>query len=96
MAGIGVTKEQVNAVAGQIALDIADTGQRVQAFKAWLDTKTVEDMERMGFTTEEATLIKSAYADAFQHIAIFTGQATLAQPKDFRVFLQQLWGFGRK
>ena len=94
--GIQVTKDQINAVAGNLALDIADVGSRVTQFKAWLDTKSVEDLEALGFTAEEAAVIKSAYADAAQHIAIFTGAAALAQAKDFRLFLRQLWGFGRK
>lgn len=96
MAGIAVTKEQIDSVAGQLALDIADVGHRVSAFKAWLDTKSVSDLEALGYSTQEANVIKSAYADAAEHIAIFTGSAALAQPKDFRTFLRQLWGFGRK
>lgn len=96
MVGIAVTKEQINAVAGHLALDIADVGARVTSFKAWLDTKSTEDLVALEFTEEEAAIIKSAFADAAQHIAIFTGAAALAEAKDFRLHLRKLWGLGRK
>lgn len=98
MFGLGsyFTKDTVNTVAGQLALDIADVAHRVEAFKAWLDQTPDQDLVDLGFSGQEVAMIKSALADQAELVAIFRGNATLAEAKDFTVFLKLLWGFGRK
>ncbi len=90
--GVGVTKADVDQVAGAIAGQLRDTFERIESFKEWLDTVQVADLEALGFTTAEANTLKSAYADAAQLRTIFLGTATLAVAKDFRAFLKLCWG----
>jgi hypothetical protein len=40
------------------------------------------------------TVLKSAVTDLAQFSTIWTGQQPLAAPKDFTVFVRQLWGIG--
>ena len=92
--GLEVTKTQVDGVAGTIARDINRLFEDIVTFNLWLDGKSVADLEAMGYSTNEANVLKSAYADAAQLQTIFTGAANLASVKDFRTFLRQLWGLG--
>lgn len=94
--GTHITKDTVNQVAGQLALDLCDTMQRIEDFKAWLDQTPDVDIEALGFSAQEVATIKSAFTDQAELVAIFRGAATLAQPKEFTAFLRLLWGFGRK
>lgn len=92
--GLDVTKAQVDRIAGAVAQRLNESFDFIREFKEWLDTKTVGDLEALGYTTAEANTLKSAWADAGQLADIFLGTASLATAKDFRTFLRQVWGLG--
>jgi hypothetical protein len=92
--GLTPVKAEVDSMAGVIARELQAVMSRIEKFKFFLDSKTVEDLESMGYTTTEANTLKSAYADAAQLAALFEGSGTLGVAKDFRAFLRQVWGLG--
>lgn len=94
MAGIAVTKTQVDDMAGTTARDLRLAFERVADFKQWLDTKTAGDLENMGYTAGEAAVIKSAFADMAKLAAVFNGADTVTPAYDFKTFARQLWGLG--
>jgi hypothetical protein len=94
MVGIEITKANVDKAAGTFARDLRTAIDHIVAFKEWLDTKTVGDLEALGYTTSEANTMKSAYADARQLADLYLGATTLGAQKDFRTFMKQLYGLG--
>lgn len=94
MVGIPITKTQVNEMAGSIALDVKVAFDRVAGFKAWLDGASVDDLIALGFTTDEASLIKSAYTDLARARAIGRGEDVQLEPYNFTTFAGRLWGLG--
>lgn len=96
MAGIAVNKDQVNSLAGQLALEVKDVLDRVLVFQEWLAAKTTADLVALGFQDADVAIIKSGIADAAQLAEIFYGREALADAKDFRAFLKQLYGIGRR
>ena len=96
MIGIQYTKANVNELVGSTALDIAAAFTRVRQVKTWLDTQTVDDLVALGFSLEEATVIKSAYTDLSRAAAIGMGLDVQSEPYDFTTFARRLWGLGVK
>lgn len=94
MAGIVVTAQDIQGAAGNIAKKLVGVASDIATFKLYLDGKSVDDLVAAGLTSQDATLIKSAYTDAAQLMAIAQGHATLAEAKNFMVFIRQLWGLG--
>lgn len=92
--GINITKSDVDRVFGAAALELNVIMDKLGELEAWLDTKTVSDLEALGYTTSEANTLKSASADADQLRTLYEGTATLGAAKDFRTFLKLLYGFG--
>lgn len=92
--GINVVKTDVDRVFGAAALELNVLMDKVGELKVWLDTKSVADLEGMGYSTAEANTLKSAWADADQLRTLYEGTATLAVAKDFRTFLKLVYGFG--
>jgi hypothetical protein len=92
MAGIVVTKAEVDTAAGSIARDLQLNMRRVIEFKRWLDAKSDQDLTALGFGAAEIADIRSAFADAAELADICYGNATLGANKDFRTFLRRLSG----
>lgn len=91
--GIPTTKADLDNVAGSTARSLFNVFTNVRQVKDFLDTKTTGDLEEMGYTTNEAAVLKSAYADLAELAATFNGAApghTTAH--DFRTFSKQLIG----
>lgn len=94
MVGLQTSRSEIDAVAGSIARDLNVLMKRVTVLKAYLDQTPDADLTAMGYTAQDVALLKSAFADAAQLEAIFRGAGTLADAKDFRAFLRQVWGLG--
>lgn len=93
MAGLEVTKAELNNVAGSVARSLFNVMGNVQQVKAWLDTQTVQNLVDLGYTTDEANLIKSAYADLAELASVFNnGAPAHTTAHDFRVFAKRLIG----
>jgi len=92
--GLPVSQQEVNQRAGDIARSFQRGFDDVLTMKGYLDATPDQDLIELGFTAEEVTTLKSAFSDLAQLGTIWSGQAALADPKDFRTFVRQLWGVG--
>lgn len=94
-AGLQITQAEVNAQAGTIARSLFAALSNVTEFKAWLDTITVADLETLGFSTDDANTLKSAFADLADLAGIFKGLAAAQTlPYNFSTFARRLIGVG--
>jgi hypothetical protein len=89
--GLVVTKEVLDAAAGRIAKTLNETLGEAAALKAYLDAKTVPDLEALGYSAAEAAVLKSGAGDMDSLRRVYEGAAATGQ-YDFRVFVRQLWG----
>lgn len=92
--GITVTKGEVDTRMGEIARGFQNLFSDSAIMKTFFDTHVDADLVALGYTAGEVAILKSAIADITQLFTIYSGQATLAAPKDFTTFLRQLWGVG--
>lgn len=93
--GLPVTKADLDARAGSIAVDVRSAFDRVRLYKLRLDTFTVADLQALGYLatpTDEAAILKSAFTDLDRLRTIFEGTATQATTYDFRTFSKLLTG----
>jgi hypothetical protein len=92
--GLAVTKQEIDARAGDIARGFQKAFGDVATLKSFLDGQVDADLVAIGYTEQEVTILKSAFGDLWQLVGIWTGTNTLATAKDFRTFVSQLWGVG--
>jgi len=92
--GLPVTKSEIDTRAGDIARAFQDHFGDVVTMQTFLAAIPNADLEAMGYSADEVATLKTAFADLTQLGTIWTGQAALAAPKDFRVFVSRLWGVG--
>lgn len=92
--GAPADQAEINAAAAQITRSLFASMQNVTEFKAFLDTRTTGDLTTLGFTSNEAAVLKSAFADLATLVSVFQGAATQATTYDFRTFSKQLLGVG--
>ena len=92
--GLGITKAEIDKRAGDITSSFQRAFNDTATLKLYLDATADADLVALGYTAQEVTLIKSAWADLAQLGAIWTGTAALDTPKDFRTFVRQIWGVG--
>jgi len=92
--GFTVTKADLDQRAGAIALDLRSVLYRIQIYKQTLDTLTVGQLQGLGYAVspDEASLLKSAFADMDKLRQIYEGTATQATTYDFRTFAKLLTG----
>lgn len=81
----------VQAQAGQLALQTMDPADRVTQFKAWLDATPDADLTAKGLTSTEVADIKSAFGDLAAVVAVFRGTAAATQ-SDRQTFVRRLLG----
>lgn len=92
--GIQITKGEVDTRMGEVARSFQDVFADATILKTFLDSHVDADLVALGYTAGEVAILKSAIADIAQLYAIYSGTAALAAPKDFTIFLRQLWGVG--
>lgn len=93
--GIQISQGEINNQAGAIARSVFAAMQNVAEFKGWLDGVSANELESTySFTASDAAVLKSAFADLANLAAVFTGSATVATARDFRVFSKKLLGTG--
>lgn len=92
--GLPVTKQEIDARSGDLARAFQDHFGDVITMQSFLAAKTEGDLTALGYTADEVASLKTAFLDLQQLAEIWAGQAALAAPKDFRVFVSRLWGVG--
>ncbi len=91
--GIPATKAEIDNAAGSAARSLFNVFSNVQQVKAFLDTKTTGDLETLGYTANEAAVLKSAYADLAELANVFNnGTPAHTTAYDYRTFSKQLIG----
>lgn len=92
--GLPVTKQEIDNRSGDLARAFQDHFIDVQTLQSFLVRTPDADLTAMGYTADEVASLKTAYADLAQLSQIWIGAIALAAPKDFRTFVQRLWGVG--
>jgi hypothetical protein len=93
--GLPVTKQEIDTRSGDIARMFQRLAGDAVTLKGYLDSTTEEVLIEFGYTSNEVAVLKTAIADLEQLVfRIGYGSEALPAPKDFTVFLRQLWGVG--
>jgi hypothetical protein len=92
--GMAISKTEIDARAGDITRGFQKAFGDVATLKSFLDQTADSDLVALGYSSEDVTLLKSAFGDLWQLGQIWSGQADLQVAKDFRVFVRALWGVG--
>jgi len=92
--GHPVTKDEIDARAGDITRRFQQSFGDVVTMQQYLVAAANVDLEALGYTAQEVAVLKTAFTDLEQLGRIWTGAEALAAPKDFRTFVKQLWGVG--
>lgn len=81
--GYPVDKGNIDSRAGEIAVGVRDALDRATRFSAWLDGKTVSELEGYGYTTAEANLLKASFIDLAKLNQVATGKIGQPGANDF-------------
>lgn len=92
MAGIPVNKDIINGRAGYLVKTLRDTLAEVGRLKAYFDSVGTPGLTGLGFTTDEAALLGSAFGDLDKVRRIANGQDTQAEASDFFFWAKRLTG----
>jgi hypothetical protein len=92
--GLPATKNEIDTRAGDLARSFQKSFDDVVTLKGYLDRTTDPELEALGYDANDIATLKTAIGDLAQLGTIWTGQAALAAPKDFRTFVSRLWGVG--
>lgn len=93
-AGIQYTKVALDNIAGGLAQQFKRLMEQAADFETWLSAQNATDLEALGYSAADVTLLQGAAADMAQLVQIATAQATLTTAKDFTANTKQLWGVG--
>ena len=92
MAGLQVTKGEIDSVTGAISRDLMRNLERAVRAARWLQSKDDPYLTSLGYTAEDITELRQFQARSIQLVDIFTGQATLATAFNFRATYAKLSG----
>ena len=85
MVGLQITKEQLNQQIGDVTLILKRNYDKCVSINEFLLRTSDFDLVALGFSSNEVSIIKSAFADlAFQKVNAF----------DSSTFVKQLYGIG--
>lgn len=89
-----VSKGTVDFQLGTISKNLNLAMEAIDNFKFFIDTTVDADLQALGYTVDEITLLRTCAADMEELKNIYAGAATLATAKDFRAFIRRVWGTG--
>lgn len=92
--GLAVTKQEIDARAGDLARLFQRAFDDVLTMKGYLDATPNPDLVALGYTDQDVATLKTAIGDLGQLAEIWAGLEALPAAKDFRTFVRQLWGVG--
>lgn len=93
--GRTITLAELNNVAGTIGTTLWSVIDMISKAKAVVDDYTEAQLvSAFGFSAQDATDFKAAYADMGQLVDIFRGTSALAVAKNFRPSTRKLLGTG--
>jgi hypothetical protein len=86
------TTDQINQLTGRLAKRFREDFAEAARLKAFDDANDLTALPGTTMTSGDAAIIGSALSDLDQLRTIYEGDATLGAVKDFRTFLDDLWG----
>lgn len=93
--GLPVTKDEIDARAGDIARTFQRLAGDTVTLKGYLDATAEPVLIDLGYAAGDVAILKSAITDLDQLLVkIGYGAEALPAAKDFTTFLRQLWGVG--
>lgn len=92
--GLAVTKQEIDARAGDTARTFQKAFDDVITMSGFLDRTPNADLIALGYTDGDVAVLKTAFADLAQLGKIWTGTEALPTAKDFRAFVSRIWGVG--
>jgi hypothetical protein len=92
--GLAVTKQEIDARAGDLARGFQKSFEDVATLQGYLEQTPNADLVALGYTDDEVATLKTALVDLTQLGHIWAGTEALEVPKDFRTFVRRLWGVG--
>lgn len=92
--GLTVTKNEIDARAGDLARAFQKNFEDVATLQGYLTSTPEADLVALGYTPEDVATLKTAIGDLAQLGQIWVGAVNLPDAKDFRVFVRRLWGVG--
>jgi hypothetical protein len=92
--GLPVTKDELDARAGDIARQFQRSFSDVVTLQEYLVATPDADLIALGYTDAEVASLKTAFTDLMQLANLWIGAEALPAAKDFRVFVRRLWGVG--
>ena len=94
--GTPPTKQDIDNLSSSIARDLDRSFLRIQQMQEWLASQTTETLVALGYTEEDVSVLKSAYADLDLLRGVYQGEIdaskALGAAKDFRTFAKRFWG----
>jgi hypothetical protein len=81
--GYPAGKANIDARAGFIAQSVRDALDEAVRFKAWLDERSVADLVALGYTADEAGLLKASFAELTELSDLARGRRSQPSPSDF-------------
>ena len=84
MAGIPISKDIINARVGYLAKTLRDTFSEIERVNSYLaDDDNTAALTAMGFSQDELTLVRAAFADLAKLSRVARAQDIQAQPNDY-------------
>lgn len=90
--GYSIGKGDIDLMLGTVAINTRDMLNRGAQVTACLANLTDIQLQNMGYTTAEVTLVRNVATDITSLEQIIQGQAALATARDFQANLKQLYG----
>lgn len=90
--GYTVTKSDLDARAGGLAVAVRSEFEQIANLKIWLDAQADLVLTGMGYTVGEVSILRSAVADLAKLGDVYRGTQTQTPVYDFRTFAKQLTG----
>lgn len=91
--GFPTDKANIDGKAGNIALQIRDGLIEASRMKAWLDSKTAQDLIALGYVQADVDALKSAFTDLDNLAKIASGtQGGQTAPNNYQFWSGKLTG----
>ncbi len=90
--GSPADKAAIDARSAYLAVQIRDTLDAASRLKLFLDGKSVADLEALGYTADEAAVLKSAFTDLDNLRSVATGGQTVPAANNFLFWSSKLVG----
>lgn len=90
--GYTINKGDIDQMLGSVAVNTRDILSHGQIVLACLGGLTDTQLQNIGYTTADVTLIRAVAVDIQTLEQVITGQAAVPTAKDFTTNLKQLYG----